>query len=38
MHDQFVEPSKKNADLIISGEADFDEIRIDIEQRINAER
>ena len=38
MHDQFVEPSKKNADLIISGEANFDEIRIDIEQRINAER
>jgi len=38
MHDQFVEPSKKNADLIISGEANFAEIRIDIEQRINAER
>lgn len=34
MHEQFVEPSKQNADLIISGEGDIDEITRKIEHMI----
>ena len=34
MHEQFVEPSKQNADLIISGEGDIDKITKDIEHMI----
>ena len=34
MHEQFVEPSKQNADLIISGEGDTDEITRKIEHMI----
>ena len=34
MHDRFVEPSKRNADMIISGEDRFNEVCLDIERRI----
>ena len=34
MHEQFVEPSKQNADLIISGEGDIDEMTRKIEHMI----
>ena len=34
MHNEFVEPSKSNADMIISGESDFSDACQDIESRL----
>ena len=35
MHNEFVEPSKSNADMIISGESDFSDACQDIERRLH---
>ena len=36
MHNEFVEPSKTNADMILSGESDFSDACLDIERRLHS--
>ena len=36
MHNEYVEPSKTNADMILSGESDFSDACLDIERRLHS--